>query len=86
MKIKRNVNGQDIEFELTGEEIYQVYFEQDRKFHQEDIEMVLEEDGLNVSVRQLQAIIEQYEDNLCCDGGWRDSAYAAIYAVINETK
>ena len=86
MKIKRNVNGQDMEFELTCEEIYQAYYEQDRKFNQEDIESILEEQGLSVSFRQFQEIMDRFEDFLSNDDSWRYHAEAAIDFVLNETK
>ena len=40
MKIKRNVNGQEMEFELTHGELYKAFYEQERECHKEDIQLV----------------------------------------------
>lgn len=37
MKIKRNVNGQDMEFELTWQEMWETYTEQEHLFRMEDV-------------------------------------------------
>lgn len=42
MKIKREVNGQMVEFELTSEELYSAHLEQEHKYDMQDIEDVLE--------------------------------------------
>lgn len=44
MKIKRNVNGQEMEFELTGEEMYKAFYEQQNQFYKDDILFVLKEE------------------------------------------
>ena len=40
MKIKRNVNGQEMEFELTRAEIYDAFCEQEREHYKEDIKSI----------------------------------------------
>ena len=82
MKIKRNVNGQEMEFELTHEELYKAFYEQEREYHKEDIQSVLEEKGLIVSDEQLDLIVSEYDDYLSELDGWRYAAEEAISTVM----
>lgn len=82
MKIKRNVNGQEMEFELTHEELYKAFYEQERECHKEDIQLVLEEKGLIVSDEQFDLIISEYDDYLSELDGWRYAAEEAISTVM----
>lgn len=47
MKISRNVNGENMEFELTWHEMWQAYTEQEHLFRMEDVRGYIEEmDGV----------------------------------------
>ena len=82
MKIKRNVNGQEMEFELTHAELYKAFYEQERECHKEDIQSVLEEKGLIVSDEQFDLIVSEYDDYLSELDGWRYAAEEAISTVM----
>ena len=84
MKIKRNVNGQEMEFELTSEEVLYAFYEQDKEFHKEDIQSILEKRGLSVSDEELEYIVDKYKDYLSEDDSWRYSAEAAIDDAIEN--
>ena len=86
MNIKRNVNGQEMEFELTSEEMYKAFYEQQNQFYKDDIISTLYLRGLVVTDEQMVEIIERYDDNLSEDESWRYAAEEAIYAILNATK
>lgn len=41
MKIKRVIRGENVEIELTPQEMYDVYYEQERNFDMEDVRSLL---------------------------------------------
>ena len=87
MKIKRNVNGQEMEFELTGEEMYKAFYEQQNQFYKDDILYVLEEEFYtDVDDEQIAQMIEIYDDYLSEDENWRSYVEKAILEVLDETK
>ena len=87
MKIKRNVNGQEMEFELTGEEMYKAFYEQQNQFYKGDILFVLEEEFYtDVADEEIAQMIEKYDDYLSEDENWRSYAEKAICEVLAETK
>lgn len=87
MKIKRNVNGQEMEFELTGEEMYKAFYEQQNQFYKDDILFVLKEEFYtDVDDEQIAQMIEIYDDYLSEDENWRSYVEKAILEVLDETK
>ena len=82
MKIKRNVNGQEMEFELTSEELRTIFYEQRKEDYKDDIQSMLEEKGILVSDEQFYLIVAKYEDYLMELDEWRYAAENAIDAVI----
>lgn len=44
MKIERIINGHRVEIELTPQEMYDAYFEQEHNFDMEDVRSMLDED------------------------------------------
>lgn len=78
MKIKRNINGQMVEFELTREEICQVFQEQEKENHKDDIQSVLEEKEIFVSDEQFEMAVCLYKKYLSNDDSWRYAAEEAI--------
>lgn len=86
MKIKRNVNGQEMEFELTRDEIYEVFWEQERSDYADDIQSVIEDEGILMTDEQFHRAIELYKKYLSNDDSWRYAAEEAIYVARHETK
>ena len=84
MKIKRNVNGQEMEFELTSEEMYKAFWEQEKEYHKEDIRGILEEREISASDEDIEYIVSKYEDYLSEDDSWRYAAEEAIDDVIEN--
>jgi hypothetical protein len=86
MKIKRNINGKEMEFELTSNEMYSAFYEQQNQFYKDDILSVLEEKGLMATDKQIAQMIEVYDDYLSDNDSWRYAVNEAIYVVMSETK
>ena len=66
MKIKREVNGQTVEFELTHEEMRDAFFEQQEAFDAQDIEMLVEnfseEDFIEIYGLSPSVVLENVEE------------------------
>ena len=71
MKIKRNVNGQEIEFVLTFEEQMVSYYEWQNEIDKEDVQNVLDEMGLTATDEQLELIADKFRDYMSEDDSWR---------------
>jgi hypothetical protein len=84
MKIKRIVNGTEMEFELTVGEHMAAYYEWQNYVDEEDIANVLEDLGQSATPKQMKAIIEEYRDICSDDDTWRYNAEAAINRVLND--
>ncbi len=84
MKIKRNVNGQEMEFELTFEECRKVFYEYREECDKEDIQDVLDDEDLSVTDEQMKLIVDRYRDYLSEDDTWRYCAENAIDYVLNK--
>jgi hypothetical protein len=84
MKIKRNVNGQEMEFELTRDEMCKAFWEQEREYYKEDIQSVYEEKGLMLTDEQFRVAVGLYEKYLSYNDGWRDAAEEAIYVALQN--
>jgi hypothetical protein len=84
MKIKRNVNGQDMYFELTDSEKMQVFYEWHNECDKEDIQNVLEEMELTATDEQLDLMADKFRDYMACDDSWRNYASLAISAVLKN--
>ena len=84
MKIKRNVNGQEMEFELTSAEMYQAFWEQEREYYKEDIQSVYEEKDLMLTNEQFRVAVGLYEKYLSYDDSWRDAAEEAICVALQN--
>ena len=86
MKIKRNVNGQEMEFELTDMECMHTFYEWRNECDKEDIQSVLDEMDVSATDEQMDLIADKYRDYLSEDDAWRYHAENAIDYVLNETK
>lgn len=86
MKIKRNVNGQEMEFELTSEEMFKAFWEQEREYYAEDIQSVADDQGLSMTPEQFDNAIYLYKKYLSNDDNWRYVAEEAISVAISLTK
>ena len=82
MKIKRNVNGQEMEFELTNDEHMIAYYEWQAEIDKEDIQSVLDEMGLSATDEQLDIIADNFRDYMAEDDSWRDHAEYAINEIL----
>ena len=89
MKIKRVVNGQEMEFELTGMELIQAYWEVEADDAREDLESVFqdsfeyEETLSEAEFEQALNLFKKYRMN---DDQWRYDAESAINTILNERK
>lgn len=84
MKIKRNVNGQDMEFELTFDEHMKAYYEWQAEIDKEDVQNVLDEMGLSATDEQLDVIADNFKDYMAGDDSWRYHARNAIKEVLQN--
>ncbi len=84
MKIKRNVNGVEFEFELTDLERMHIFYEYREECDKEDIRNILDEDGLSATDEQVALIADKYRDYLTEDDTWRYCAQNAIDDVLNK--
>jgi len=84
MKIKRVVNGTEMEFELTTHEHMTAYYEWQDYVDEEDITNVLEDIGQSATPKQMKAIIEEYRDIQSDDDTWRYHAEEAINRILND--
>ena len=66
MKITREVNGQTVEFELTNKEMMDTFFEQQKAFDAQDIEMLVEsfseEDFIEIYGLSPSVVLENAEE------------------------
>lgn len=84
MKIKRNVNGQEMEFELTYDEHMNAFYEWHNECDKEDIQSVLEDMELTATDEQLALIADKFRDYMSCDDSWRYHAEYAINEVLKK--
>ena len=84
MKIKRNVNGQEMEFELTDWECRTAFYEWHEGVDKEDVQTVLDEKELTVTDEQLELIADRFRDYMSEDDTWRYCAENAIYDVLKN--
>lgn len=81
MKITRTINGQEITIELTKEEMRRAYYEMEKDYYLEDIEMWLENNKIEVDDdfkgKMLYELIDNYDSDL---SHWENIASA--YSVI----
>lgn len=76
MKIKRNINGQEIEIELTSSELREAFYKQERNFYIEDVRSRYDCDNLDDSA--VANIAEQWRNAL----GNHDSYWEAYWDVL----
>lgn len=84
MKIKRNVNGQEMEFELTDKECQEVFYEYRDECDKEDIQNMLDDMDLSATNEQISLITDKYRDYLSDDDTWCYCAENAIDYVLNN--
>ena len=69
MKIKRTIDGREVEFELTGEELYQAFVEQELQFDIANVRIFFEdytnEDFQNEYGMSRQEVEGYFEDIAC---------------------
>lgn len=68
MKITRTINGQEITIELTKEEMNKAYYEIEKDYYREDIEMWLENNEEEVDDdfknKMLDELIDNYDSDI----------------------
>lgn len=68
MKITRTIKGQEITIELTGEEMRRAYYDVEKDYYREDIEMWLENNGKKVDGdfkdKMLDELIDDYDSDI----------------------
>ena len=96
MKIKRTVNGQELEFELTAQERWEAYYEQEKLFDTEDCANVIYEmsdeecfDAYKITVEEFRKLLPYMGQEMRrrLDTYGREWTYArdgAIRAIIGE--
>ena len=84
MKIKRNVNGQEMEFALTDLECMHTFYEWHAECDKEDVQTILEEMGLTATDEQLDLIADRFRDYMSNDDSWRYHAEYAINEVLKN--
>jgi hypothetical protein len=84
MIIKRNVNGQEMYFELTDEECRKAFYEWYEYCDKEDIQTVLDEMELDATDEQLDLIADKFRDYMSEDDSWRYHARYAINEVLKK--
>lgn len=70
MKIKRNVSGAEMEFELTQNEMYEAYYDQQHRFDVEDIKwwfLDISDEELAEDYGKTRAEIEAMYDDIACE-------------------
>lgn len=79
MKIKREINGQEVEITLTDAEIYAAYHEQKRNYSIEDIQTKLEE---------MLTKYEDYPDEYQTDigGRYRTITVGSLKKALNDAE
>ena len=86
MKIRRSINGENMEIELTQAEMWSAYEEQQHKFDISDIDAVFDYEEYGFSEAEADGIIEEmacrmrrYIDKYDCDLAYaRDEAISDI--------
>lgn len=87
MKIKRNINGQEMEFELTFHELMYAHEEYEFECMCEDIKMSLEEnDGIKWSDDKLKRIAKIALNNLHKDDCYYDAFWNSVWDTLDEYK
>lgn len=86
MKIKRNVNGQEMEFELTGNEMWQAYREQEHLFLVEDVRGYIEEmDGVpELTEEQIDRVIDLVTEWMDKNDNISETRWAIVDDAIEE--
>lgn len=82
MKIKRNINGQEVEIELTKSELREAFYEQDRNFDIEDVRYRYNCDDLDNSA--VANIAEQWKDALGNNDCYWDSYWNTLRDIAKE--
>lgn len=87
MKITREINGKNVEIELTPQEVWQAYNEQRVKFAYEDVELYLkdtydenDEPRPELDEQDKEDIVEEYLENKDCM--WSDWMQMAFERVV----
>lgn len=86
MKIKRNVNGQDMEFELTWQEMWETYTEQEHLFRMEDVRSYAEEEecGKELTEEQIDRAADLVTEWLDGNDGVSETLWAIVGDAIRE--
>ncbi len=84
MKIKRVVNGQEMEFELTDRELFQAGQEASEYNDREDLETVIEDQEEELTEEEIAAALTLYKKYRSNDDQWRCDAESAINVIIQE--
>ena len=87
MKIKRVVNGQEMEFELTGMELIEAFWEQEKYNTREDLEEVIQDnfdDDIELSESEFEIVTQLYKKYRSNSDEWVYDAESAINVVLQE--
>lgn len=82
MKIKRIINEKEIEIELTGSELREAFYEQDRNFYIEDVKFRY--DCSNLDNSAIANIAEDWKYALGNNDVYWDSYWATLRCVAKE--
>ena len=68
MRITRTINGQEITIELTAEEMRRAYYDVEKDYYREDIEMWLENNEKEVDdefkYKMLDELVDNYDSDI----------------------
>lgn len=87
MKIKRVVNGQEMEFELTSMELINAFWEQEKYNTREDLEQVLSDnfdDDIELSETEFEQVTQLFKKYRTNSDEWIYDAESAINVILNE--
>lgn len=87
MKIKRNVNGQEMEFELTFRELIDAHEEYEFECMCEDIKMSLEQnDDIEWSEDKVKKVAKFALDDLHKSDNYYDAFWDSVWTTLDKYK
>lgn len=82
MTITRTIIGQEVQIKLTTSEMFQLFDEIQENFDMQDLELVLDEEGIYLSKDEKKKAVNRYRDDVIRP--WYETMLSAIQNVINE--
>lgn len=86
MKIKRNVNGQEMEFALTSRELMDAYFEEEFDCAMEDISMLCEDDydGVELTQEDMKQVAKKALHYLKNNDSYYEAYWDSVRMAVND--